>query len=106
MNKINYTEEWDKHIIECYMYFSNDYKFIGKFEIEKTNKFTKLQSLYIQKEFRNKNLCKIMMDDFLKLDLKKVFLMVRNDNFIIKTYEKYGFKFYSEENEYNWMIKE
>ncbi len=109
----NYTEYWDDHsVIKIIIMDDNTYDIIGGCNISLEDKYTKLESVYIQPKYRGEGYFKIIMDEAFKLyndsDTEwALTLMVRKDNFIKEKYYDYGFRFL-EDNEddkkYEWLI--
>lgn len=107
-------QKWDFHKVDKYIYFDDDIigslddiKIIGSYNIELINNYTKLTSLYVQEEYRNKGYFNVFMNDILSLIKEDIYIIVRKESFIKDKYIKYGFEYHSEyDDNFDWYVLE
>lgn len=106
MKYIEYTEHWDFHYTHTYILVDRDVC-VGRINIEITEEYTKIASLYVQDKYRGKGYSKKLLKKALKYCKKYVvddiFLSVRSDNFIKKMYADMGFQKTETNRNYIWM---
>ena len=106
---IRYTQQWDFCIIHSTtMILKGEY--IGSYFFEESVDNTLLNGVYIDEQHRRKGFGNILLNDIQeqikKREYRKTYLMVKKDNNVAKEmYKKAGFRFSSNQDRYEWMIK-
>jgi len=107
---IVFTEEWDKHKTNRYIFQDRcTNQITGSFYIEyKDDEYPLLAGFYVQPSFRNTGIGKKMMRRVMNelVHQSGAWLMVRKDNTIaINLYKQFGFEYHSDADEvYEWML--
>lgn len=94
MKRIVEHQEWDFHVSDRYIYFEDE-KIIGSFTIIKNRSqdSIRMESLYIQPEYRGKGISHILMKDILEIKGDKImYIVVMECDWVFDFYKKYGFE--------------
>jgi len=105
---IKYKTEWPTHNLYHYLIIIND-KVVASCNVEtKGNYYTKLQSLFIQKDYRRKGYAKDIINEIINDFNDDIWLSVYVDNTkAILLYESFGFidDEVDEDGETKWMVR-
>jgi ribosomal protein S18 acetylase RimI-like enzyme len=103
---IKYKTEWPTHNLYHYLIIIND-KVVASCNVEINNGYTKLQALFIQKDYRKKGYAKEIINEIINDFNDDIYLLVHLDNTnAILLYDSLGFIDYKDENgELKWMVR-
>ena len=103
---IKYKTEWEYHTIYHYIIIEGD-KVIGSCNVEISGDYTKLQSLFIQDEYRKMGYATQIIKEIINDFDDDIWLLVyKNNTPAISLYNKLGWvDEYDEDEEKKWMIK-
>jgi ribosomal protein S18 acetylase RimI-like enzyme len=104
MKRVENIQKWDNHITKKVTYITDDCEVIGSYDIQYGDEII-LRGLYIQDKYKGLGFSKRLIEEIIEDINDDIYLEVRKDNFIVDTYKKYGFDFYSEDDIYIWMLK-
>lgn len=93
---------WDFHSVYKYNILNEDNDIVSSFDIEITEEWNKLQSVYVYPEYRNNGLFNLIMAT-VQEDFDDLCLMVKKDYWLVDKYKKFGFEYLEEADEdYDW----
>lgn len=109
MTTLKHTQQWDHHTSHHTSLLVDD-RIVASYEFIVTHNFDKIDSFYVDKDYRGKGYGTIMLDLIDATHFKRdVWLLIRKDNEIAKKmYEKIGFVYeedYEEDEKYEWMVQ-
>lgn len=110
MKKLLLKQKWDKYVAHNYIYLEDDV-IVGMYNVNyyyDNNECYKFDGFYVNDDYRGKGISHIMMRDIIDLGLKNLTCMVHKDNWVHELYEKYGFEWYHDDEDYEnyyWMIR-